>query len=120
MKLDARYATDDDVVRFYGKRPEYTMRAVIALADDELAGIIGIARAGRYWVLHSEFRPALREHLRRLTLLRAIKMAQRLVEECRGPVIAVVNPEEPDSRRVLSRLGFTETNEDDEVYLWPT
>lgn len=119
MKLAARYATREDIERYYGEPPRHTLRAVVALADDEPAGIIGIARAGHYWVLHSEFRERLRPHLRSITLLRAIKMAMHLVEDCRGSVVALVSPDEPDSRRILLRLGFTETNEDEEVFLWP-
>ena len=88
------------------------MTAVVVLENDEPVGIMGVSRAS---VMHlfSEFRPELSDRLRSITVLRAIKAAQGILERCRTTVYAVADHSE--GARMLKRLGFVER---DGVFQW--
>lgn len=111
-----RYATAADIARYYEGRPHPTLRAVVLTLDDEPAAIVGVANEGGYGKLFSEYKPEFAPHLKSMATLRAIKLAMSLVASSRLPVVAVRDEDEPDSDRVLKRLGFV--NEEEDVYRW--
>jgi hypothetical protein len=60
----------------------------------------------------SEYRPEFEPHLRSMTVLRAIKAAQRMFSESPRPVIAVKGSDSG----ILERVGFVPMT--DEVFQW--
>lgn len=120
QRVASRLATTADVMRYFGERPKQTLRAIIITLNDEPAAIVGLANEGRCAKLFSEYVPSMRGRLRCMTVLRALKTVMAWVAECRRPVVAITQPDEPDSPRLLERLGFVfhNSSEHGEVYEW--
>ena len=110
-RVSWRFASAQDIDAYYGERPAQTVRAVIILLNDEVSGVIGIARHEDHARFFSEFREPLRRHLRTLPVMRAIKCVQGMARESRLPVYAIAEETEQDARRILSRLGFVPYHE---------
>lgn len=91
------------------------MRADVAIIDDEVVGVIGLAREKDYGRFFSDFSPRLHPHLRSITILRAIKASMRFVDAYQGPVVA--EAEHDKGRRILERLGFAHAH--GAFYVWP-
>lgn len=108
-----RFARAADIERFYGERPERTLKAVAIFLDEEPVAICGIATQGDHCLAFSDVKPALSPHLRSMTVLRAIKATQALIAASKLPVFALKTTESG----LLARLGFTPTC-DPEVYQW--
>lgn len=119
MTLTSRPATAADISTFY---PEMTssFRAWVAEIDGEPQGIIGIALLRPIACMFSSFNEVLRPYLRHPTILRLIKKAQAAVKAMSVPVGAAVEPGEPLSPKILSRLGFRPAGELSgyQVYVW--
>lgn len=115
-EIGFRYATAADIERYYPEPIYPTMRAVALTLDGEPAAIIGLARWATFAQFFSEYREEYRAHLKSMTTLRALKLAMRMVEETPLPVYAAAEENEPDSGRVLTRLGFVPVSEN--VYQW--
>lgn len=115
-----RFATAADLDAYYGERPAQTVRAVILALDDEPAAVVGLANEGGYYKLFSEYKPQFKPYLRSMTTLRAIKAVMRMIKQARLPVVAVEQPNEPDSPRLLARMGFVFHNDSDSgaVHEW--
>lgn len=107
-----RYATPADFVRFYGEPQRMTSRAVVILVDAEPAAMIGLAYGRDCATMFSDAKPAIEPHKRRMTVLRAIKMAMRLADTCGRDVYAV----RQEGTNILPRLGFE--HYDGEIYKW--
>jgi hypothetical protein len=118
--MKQRFATASDILKFYGERPPQTLKAIVVVLDEEPVAVVGIANEGGYGKLFSEYKPQLRGKLRRMAVLRAIKAAMTFVERCPMPVVAVAHPDEPESARILSRLGFEfqEPSDGGDLYQW--
>ncbi len=112
-----RFATERDVIDFYGELPEQTLRAVVLVLNNAPVALIGMARQDTYAQFFSEYRPEYRPHLKSMTTLRAIKSAMSIVKESRLPVFAVAESTEPDAVRLLTRLGFAPFG-DRNVFRW--
>ena len=85
------------------------MRGFGVRCDGVLFALIGIVRRPDHLMFFSEYRPQYKPLLRRIATLRAIKAAEKMIEEqlaAGRTVYAVANPDEPDSERILQRLGF--------------
>lgn len=92
------------------------MRAIVAVMDDEVVGVIGLAREDEYGRYFSDFKPVLHPYLRSITILRAIKRSMEFVRRYRGLVMAEAEHEE--GQRILRRLGFEHV--DGEFFVWPS
>jgi len=90
------------------------MRAIVAEMDGRVAGVIGVVREGSIGKFFADVSPELQPHLRSITILRAIKAGMDLVNQYRGPVLAIA--ETAESCRLLNRLGFTHL--DGAYYQW--
>jgi hypothetical protein len=110
--LTYRFATAEDFRKFYGSPQRMTTRAVAILVDDEPVGIIGLALGLDCATLYSDAKPEIEPHLKRMTVLRAIKLAMRMVEQCGRDVYA----KRQDGTDTILRLGFEHF--DGEVYRW--
>jgi hypothetical protein len=119
--MKQRFATASDILKFYGERPPQTLKAIIVVLDEEPIAVVGLSNEGGYGKFFSEYKPELRGRLRRMAVLRAIKAAMEFVERCPMPVVAVTHPEEPDSPRLLQKLGFEfhEHSDNGDIYQWP-
>ena len=117
QRLISRAATAADVREFYGDRPHPTLKALVVTDGKTVLGIIGLAREGTRAKFFSEIREDLRPRLRRMISLRTIWAAIELVRQSKLRVFAVAQADEPDSHRVLKRLGFVHLEGD--VYQWP-
>ncbi len=102
-----RFATASDIDRYYGERPAQTIKAITILMDNEPAAVIGLeVRRDRY-IAFSEFKPELAPHLKSMSVLRAVKSAQRMFREALMPVL-VFNTTNPP---LLEGLGFQQIAE---------
>lgn len=117
-RLISRPATAADIRAFYGDRPHPTLKALVVTRADEVLGVIGLAREGRRAKYFSEIKEDLRPRLKRMISLRTIWKSMDLVRNSRLPVYALAQADEPDSHRVLQRLGFVQI--ESEVYQWPS
>lgn len=115
-RVSFRFASAADIERYYGASQPQSLRAIVIILGGEVCGVLGVARAIDHVRFFSEFREELRPHLRALPVMRAIKAAQRLIEESRLPVYARAEETEKDAARILTRLGFV--HQDGDVYLW--
>lgn len=116
-ELVSREATAADLREFYAGRPHPTLRARVVELDGQIVGVIGLAREGHRAKYFSEFRPELRPYLKTMLCLRTITASMAYVRASKRPVFAIAQADEPDSHRILQRLGFEQFK--DEVYLWP-
>lgn len=106
QRVAFRLSTAADIDAYYGSRPPQTVRALTLTLDHEPAAIIGLSNEGGYLKLFSEYKPGFRPYLRSMTTLRAIKAMMTMIEQSALPVVAITQLGEPDSSRVLERLGF--------------
>ena len=102
--IEWRFATAADIDTYYGERPEVTVRAVVALLDGVPMAIAGLELRGDRAIAFSEFKPEFEPHLKDITVLRAVKAAQRMFRESRLPVIVCTTSNPP----LMERLGFTD------------
>jgi hypothetical protein len=116
QRISWRPATAADVQAYYGSPPAQTMCAVVIFMGEEVAGILGVVRHENHAQFFSEFREALRPHLRTLPVMRAIKRAQEMISGSKLPVFAIAEETEADAVRILTRLGFVHHQES--IYLW--
>ena len=100
-----RVATLDDLLAFYGRPPDGTMRAYVAEMDGEVVGIMGVVREPLWGKCFTDIKPELQPHLKSITIMRVVKKALKLCDEYKGPVVALADNAE--SCRIMHRLGFT-------------
>jgi hypothetical protein len=89
-----------------------TTRAVAILLNDKPVGIIGLAYGIDCATLYSDSKPEIEPHMKRFEVLRAIKLAMRLVMTCRRDVYA----KRQEGTDIVERLGFEQL--EGEVYKW--
>lgn len=99
-------------MRFYGEPQRMTSRAVVVLLNDEPMAMIGLAYGLDCATMFSDMKPELEPHKRRMSVLRAIKMAMRLADTCGRDVYAV----RKEGTDILPRLGFK--HYDGDIYKW--
>lgn len=86
--------------------------------DGECVGIAGIAYYKHFVLAFSTVSEKMRPFLETITTARGIKASQKLFRECRGPVFAQVDKDEPTSVALLERLGFVQSEDNEELYQW--
>lgn len=88
--------------------------------NDEPFFIIGLANEDGFRKAFSEYKPGCKPLLKSMAALRAIKAVSRWIEESRLPVVAVAQPNEPESPDLLRRFGFEfhSTADDGDIYEW--
>jgi phosphoglycolate phosphatase-like HAD superfamily hydrolase len=112
-----RFATAADINAYFGEPPDETMRALVFTLNDEVAGVIGIARQWDSARFFGEFNEEFRKHLRSIPALRAIKQVQNWIRQSVLPVYVIAEETEPDAVRFLTRLGFVPF--EDNILKWP-
>lgn len=81
------------------------MRAVVAVMDGRIIGILGVVREGDIGKYFCDFKPELEPYLRSMPIMRAIKQSMGFVHGYKGPLVSVAAHAE--GCRILHRLGFT-------------
>lgn len=124
-ELVVRRATAADLRAYYGGDAPATVKAFAAILDGEVVGVAGIAFGGLSKArpvaeAFSEFKPALRPHLRSMAVLRAVKAVQAMIARTRPAPVAIADARHPNSERLLQRLGAVRIGacEQGEVYQW--
>lgn len=112
-KLTYRFAQASDLERFYGRVPPHTVRAVVVLEGDTPLVVIGISQYANFLCFFSDVKEEARAHLKRVTVMRALKAAMVMVREARAPVLSDSN-----NPALMQRLGFQPLN-DEGLYQWP-
>jgi hypothetical protein len=101
-----RQATADDLIAYYGEAPQHSMKAYVVILDGKPIGIAGVSyqvreEAGRV-KLFSEMKPEMRRYKKTM-----LKGAREMLKAFAVPgMVAVANPEEGNSRKLLASLGF--------------
>ncbi len=111
--LSYRYATADDLKRFYGHPPEQTLQAVVILLGDDPVAVIGLAYGKDCATMFSDTKPQILPFIKKMTVLRAIKFAMNLADACGRDVYAI----RKEGTDILPRIGFQHF--DGDTYKWP-
>jgi len=105
-------ATQELVERFFGKPPIRTVRAVVAVKDNEPIAIGGLyLDRGRY-VMFSEWKPEILKHRREIVM--TMREVRKLMASVRIPVHAVASDDSNDGV-ILRHMGF---KEQEGVFVW--
>lgn len=107
-----RYASADDLRRYYGEQQVPTVRAVVVCIDEDPRCVIGVAIGRGMALAFSEFKEDFRPHLRSITTLRALMAVKRMYAEVGMPLFAMRETEND----LLARLGFEQYQ--NEVWKW--
>lgn len=115
---EIRTATARDIEAFYGERPPFTMRALVADLDGEIIGIGGVAYYPNKIVAFSEIKPKFRKYKK--TIYKAAKMVCKIVDKYGASALAISSESEKNSGELLARMGFVhigKTSQGD-IYQW--
>lgn len=120
QRIAWRYATAADVEAYYGSARPQTIRAMVVTRNEEPFFIVGLASDHGFKKAFSEYKPGCKPLLKSMSALRAIKTVSGWIEESLLPVVAVAQPNEPESPALLRRLGFAFHSASDrgDVYEW--
>lgn len=118
--IEIKRATPELLEKFYGKTPELSQKAVVAVRGDEVLGVAGIYQDHGANVLFSEIRPDIEEDIMKFTYRRAFTQCMREVIEYAKqstlPVFSVAKDGRDISCRLLERMGMVEIKPG--VYKW--
>jgi RimJ/RimL family protein N-acetyltransferase len=99
-----RPATREDYIAFYGEAPKRSLRAYVLDLDGRILGVGGIRyqNPGQPPFLFSDIKPEARQWPKEM--VKAAKMA--LADFGPAPILAIADPHEKGSIRLLTYLGF--------------
>lgn len=112
QNLSYRFAAEVDLIRFYGSLPKMTVKAVVVHLAGEPVGVIGLAMGLDCATFYSDAKPELDLSKKPMAVLRAIKIAMKMVESCDRTVYAISQ----EGTDIVKRLGFEHL--EGEVYQW--
>ena len=115
-KPETRWATADDLRRFYaGRQIPVTLRARVAEFNGEIVGMIGWYRRGEQAFVVSEVRGEMRRFPRLI-----LQEARAMLDSLKLPGLCMADPKEPGARRLLEWLGwrYLMTTDEGEAYIW--
>lgn len=115
-ELTWRYATAADIRVLCGDYRPPTLKAVVILVDGQPEGMIGIAREEWAVRFFSQYTERLDPYLKSIAVWRAIKRAMQWVEDY--PTDVYARAQHDEGRRILARLGFEQSPEDKDVFVW--
>lgn len=119
-QLTWRWAQAGDPEKIYGQPVPITLQGAVGLNDGEPFVIMGLARYEGGVYLFSDYRPGTKEWLKSPAILRGFFAVRDLIVRRGLPVVALADKNEPDSDRLMTRLGFTlrDVTEDGGLYEW--
>lgn len=107
-----RPATSQDLEHFYGHKPKFRTRAIIATIEGDPVAVAGLNYLPHVIMAFSDMKESMRPHKKFI-----MKTAHALVDMIRQERRAVFAVAEFDtSHALLTRLGFEHVT--DEVYQW--
>jgi hypothetical protein len=113
-RVTYRTADQADLVDFYGKRPDFSIKAIIFFLDDKPAAIGGWKIEGGNYAVFSEIKDDVK--VEKSTIFRCARLVLDFISEKGCPMYASThNP------RFLERLGFTKletVTNSEEFYVW--
>jgi hypothetical protein len=110
--IEIRPATMGDLVTFYGRLPEKTVRAVAVLKEGEIACVAGVTIERGIVTAFSDVREGVTAP--KITVWRVAKKIADYIRSLNLPVMAVSDPRLPCSDKFLESLGFTRVAECEE------
>lgn len=115
---ELRLATAADVEAFYGHPMAHTMRGYVVMLDGKPVALGGIVYRFGVLCAFSEMKDQFRPY--KVSIVKFARKMGELLNE--APGLAVANPREPGSERLLRRLGFEHvgSSSEGEVYRWQT
>jgi hypothetical protein len=118
--VTTRYASAADLEAIYGSKPSVTIQAIVACLDGTPFAVVGLARIDGQLTLFSDYKPGFKRHLRHPAVIRAILQVKQTMVRRGAPVVALADKNEPDSDRLMRRLGFEPVGEceDGGLYKW--
>lgn len=104
MSPVVRPATMNDLARFYGEKPKRTMRAWVMILGDEIIGVGGVKYPGGMHqpFLFSDIKPEAKQYP--MAMVKGALQGLKALGAAR--ILAIASPEEPNSIKLLTLLGF--------------
>ena len=115
-KVEIRPVTKEDLVRFYKGEPYPTMKAWLAIVDDEDAGISGLAYLRGLVVAFMDLRDNARPC--KLAMMGYLKRGVYEAKEKHRVIFAVEDQNEPTAPRLLKALGFEKIDDGLNNWRW--
>ena len=111
--INFRTATTKDALDFYGKKPPNSFKGIVAVKDEKIIGIGGLFYMKTNVVVFSDIKPEMRSHKK--AIVKGLKIIMNMVKDSNRAVYAIACPDEPTSKKLLNKLGFTPTGQKNEI-----
>lgn len=109
----ARWATPDDLTKFYGLPISHTVQAVVLDVGGEILAVAGIYEHSGRLICFSDFKEEASSFKK--TIISGARMMRSIMAKKRRPIYAVRDENLATSARFLAYLGF---EQDGEYYVW--
>ena len=111
-----RRASTNDWIEFYGKPPEWSVKALCAVMGGTIAGMTGLIYRPDMVVAFGDMKPG----IGRKTLWLATQWMAGMLDRQTRQVVAIASPKYRTSAGLLRHLGFEHVgpSPDGEVYRW--
>lgn len=109
----ARWASPDDLTRFYGRPISHTVQAVVLDVDGEILAVAGLYEHSGRLICFSDFKEESAAFKRAIVC--GARMLRSVMQKKRRPIYAVRDEDLATSARFLAYIGF---EQDGEYYVW--
>lgn len=106
-KTTFRRATTTDAEAYYAGRPVVSFRGWVAEQDGKPVAIGGVSYIDGAPMAFSEMTDAFRKNKK--DIARGCRILMEMIDNTKGPVYAVADPNEPTSAYLLLKLGWLPT-----------
>jgi len=107
-------ATAKLIEDYYGKQIPQSVRAYVAIADDQVLGIAGFYVTATRLIMFSELKDELKCNKR--IIIRGMRKMRQIAREMKLPIHAVAQKELPTAPSFLEHFGFVKIGQ--ELYEW--
>ena len=108
-----RQATSKDVIEYFGRQFQQSMRGLVAEHEGQLLGVTGVLHTTPLQAF-SEMRPEMSHYP--VTIGKAARRFKAILRGYNAPVYAIPSHQHPRARHMLEWMGFEKVNED--LYEW--
>lgn len=102
-----RPATQDDLVAYYGKRPEMSVKGFAAVCGGTVVGVGGLYVEQGNTVAFCEIKEPFNRNKK--ALAKGCRILMQLIDGVPGPVYAVADKQHKTSGYILAKLGWKPT-----------
>ena len=106
--VELRTATQADVEQYFGKKPDFSLRGVVAVEDGKTIGVGGVYRAGAQIMVFVDMKDEMRKYPK--LIVKAGKLVLPYINRY-TVVMAYVKPEQEAAMRFAKHFGFEDTGE---------